>query len=248
MKKLAIILSVILIPIFFSCEKISDVIEESGLTNEEIIQGLKEALRVGTDTAVSIVSQLDGYYGDPIIKILLPPEADIIVNNANSPLLTAIGVSQMIDDVILSINRSAEDAATEAASIFINAISSMTISDGLSILNGSDSAATHYLRITTNSDLHNLFKPKMQTSLNKPIVGGTSAQDTWTSLTNQYNSVANTLAGQLAGLTPVTTQLDDFITSKALDGLYIKIAEEEKDIRNNPIARINDILKKVFGP
>ena len=99
----------------------------------------------------------------------------------------------MVDDVILSINRSAEDAAPEAVSIFGNAITSMAISDGLCILNGSDSAATHYLRITTNSDLHALFKPKMQTSLNKPIVGGTSAQDTLNSLTTQYNSVAKLL-------------------------------------------------------
>lgn len=232
---------------FFSCEKVTDIVEEGGLSDEEIIQGLKEALRVGTDTAVSIVSQLDGYYGDPIIKILLPPEADIIVNNANSPLLSSIGVSQMIDDIILGINRSAEDAATEAAPIFVNAITSMTISDGLSILNGSDSAATHYLRITTNSDLHSLFKPKMQASLNKPLVGGVSAQNTWTSLTNQFNSVANTTAGQLAGLSPVNTQLDDYVTQRGLDGLYVKVADEEKDIRNNPSAQVTDILKKVFG-
>lgn len=247
MKKAIVVLVALMIPFMYSCEEADEIIENIGLSDSEIIAGLKEALTVGTDTAVSIVSKVDGYYKDEVIKILLPPEADIIVDNLNNPLLQGLGLDQVIEDVILKINRAAEDAAGEAAPIFWDAITDMTIADGYNILHGEDTAATHYLRQNTFSELFDLYSPKMQTSLNKDIVAGVSAQDTWNTLTGQYNTVANSLVGQLAGLEPVNTDLAAYVTKKGLDGLFVKIADEEKAIREDPLARVTDLLQRVFG-
>lgn len=247
MKKLLIVLFAFMIPLFYSCEKADEILETLGPTNAEIISGLKEALTIGTDTAVSIVSKVDGYYMDEIIKILLPPEADIIVDNLDNPVLQGLGLDLLVEDVILKINRAAEDAATEATPIFWDAIISMTITDGYNILHGEDTAATHYLRENTFEDLHTLFTPKLQNSLDKEIVAGVSAQETWNTLTGQYNTIANSIIGQAAGLEPVNTDLGDWVTTKALDGLFVKIADEEKAIREDPLARVTDLLRRVFG-
>jgi hypothetical protein len=247
MKKFFIVLSILMVPLFYSCEEADEIIESLGLTDTEIIAGLKEALTVGTDTAVSIVSKVDGYYKDELIKILLPPEADIIVDNLDNPLLQGLGLDLLVEDVILKINRAAEDAATEAAPVFWNAITGMTIADGYNILHGEDTAATHYLRVNTFGPLTQLYAPKMQTSLDKDIVGGVSAQDTWSTLTGEYNTIANSVVGQLAGLEPVNTDLGEWVTVKALDGLFVKIADEEKAIREDPLARVTALLERVFG-
>ena len=209
--------------------------------------GLKEALTVGTDTAVSIVSQVDGYYKDEVIKILLPPEADIIVDNLDNPVLQGLGLDQLVEDLVFRINRAAEDAASDAAPIFWDAITGMTISDGYNILHGEDTAATHFLRENTYQNLFNLYSPKMQASLDKDIVAGVSAQDSWNTVTDQYNNVANSVVGQLAGLTPVNTNLGEWVTGKGLNGLFVKIADEEIAIRQDPLARVTDLLKRVFG-
>ena len=245
MKKLIFGLIVIMLS-FTACEDTNFPIDIP-LTETEVIAGLKEALTIGTDTAVSIVSKVDGYYMDQLIKINLPPEADIIVENANNPLLQAIGVDSFIEDIVLKMNRAAEDAAKEATPIFVNAITSMTIQDGFAILNGEDTAATHYLREKTYTELQNAFQPQIAVSLDKPIVAGVSASDTWSSFTSLYNSVANSIAGQLAGLTPVDTELDAWVTKKGLDGLFVKVADEEKDIRTDVSARVTDLLQRVFG-
>ena len=249
MKKSLILFAVLSLTFFNSCDEgtINNIINSTSLTDEEIAEGLKEALIVGTDTSVSIVSALDGYYKDEIIKIFLPPEADIIVDNKDNALLQAIGINALIDDMVLKLNRAAEDAAIEAKDIFVNSITSMTIIDAVDLLYGEDTAATHFLRITTSDALKSAFKPKITTSLNKPIVGGVSTNDTWESFTGKYNDVANTLAGKLAGLTPVETELDSYVTWKALEGLFYKLSLEERDIRTDPLARVNDILQKVFG-
>ncbi len=248
MKKLFIILSLLIS--FTSCEDtddIIDIIENVGLTEAEVIEGLKEALKVGTDTAVTTVSKVDGYFLDELIKIYLPPEADILVENTNNPLLSTLGVDDFIEDMILKLNRAAEDAATEATPIFIDAITEMTIQDAFDILNGSDTSATHYLREKTFTDLQEAFQPKIATSLNKPLVAGISAAETWNSFTILYNDIANSLVGQLAGLTPVNTELDEYVTTKGLQGLFVKVADEEIAIRNDALARVTDILEKVFG-
>jgi hypothetical protein len=247
MKKIFIMLMALVMPFMYSCDEADDIIQNLGLSDAEIIAGLKEALTVGTDTAVSIVSQEDGYYKDELIKILLPPEADIIVDNLNNPLLAGLGLDQLVEDLIMKINRAAEDAATEAGPVFWDAITGMTISDGYNILHGEDTAATHFLRENTFNELFQLFEPTMQNSLDKEIIAGVSAQSTWTTLTDQYNNVANSLVGQIAGLEPVNTDLGEYVTTKGLNGLFVKIAEEEIAIRQDPLARVTDLLRRVFG-
>lgn len=248
MKKIFIILSILIS--FTACDDTKDIVDvfsDGQLTESDVIEGLKEALVISTDTAVTTVSQVNGYFLDELIKIYLPPEADIIVENVNNPLLSTLGVDDFIDDMILKLNRAAEDAASDAIPIFVDAIAAMTIQDAFDILNGSDTAATHYLREKTFIDLKEAFQPKIASSLDKPLVAGISASETWTTFTGLYNDIANSLVGQLAGLTPINTNLDEYVTTKALQGLFIKVAEEEQDIRTDPLARVTDILEKVFG-
>ncbi len=243
-------LLIFLIGLFLtSCDVLQDVvkvIDESDinlpLTEQEVIDGLKEALRVSTDTAVSVVSVINGYYGDKLLKINMPPEADLIMEYKDNPLLQAAGVSKLIDDVILRMNRAAENAAKSATPIFVNAIKSMTIQDAFTILNGSDTAATNYFRKKTYNQLKASFKPKIKTSLNKSLVGNISANKAWTSLTGAYNDVAT-----FTGWKKVNTQLDEYVTNKALNGLFVKVKAEEIQIRKNPQARVTDILERVFG-
>jgi len=213
------------------------------LTQNEIIAGLKEALVVGTGNSVNVLGVANGYYGDDLVKILLPPEADIIVDNIGK----IPGGQQLLEDVLLQINRAAEDAVSEAKPIFVNSIRSMTISDALGILQGDDRAATRYLQQTTYDGLFALYRPKIQSSLDKKLVGNISTAQSWNTLTSRWNEVAGSLVGQIAGLQPVETKLDEYLTGKALDGLFLKIGEEEKQIRENPLARVTDLLKRVFG-
>ncbi len=212
------------------------------LTEEDIAKGLKEALRVGTDSAVATLSQLNGYYGDDLVKILLPEEAKIIVDNAN---IIPEG-QKVIDDVILSINRAAEDAAKEAGSIFYQAITEMTITDAVNILNGSQNEATNYFKSKTYDKLFDLYNPKIKTSIDKEIISGVSAGKTWDTMTKNYNTLANSFVGKMADLKPVDIDLNEYLTQKALDGLFLKIETEEKLIRTDPAARVTDILKRVF--
>ena len=213
------------------------------LTTQEIIAGLKEALVVGTGKSVDILGAVDGYYKDEMVKILLPPEADIIVKNVNK----IPGGNQLIENALLRINRAAEDAVTEAKPIFVNSIKSMTISDAVSILKGADNAATQYLHKTTYNQLIELYKPKIGNSIDKKLVGNISTRQSWDELTGKWNEVANSVVGQVAGLKPVETELDEYLTQKALDGLFLKIEAEEKRIRKEPLARVSELLKRVFG-
>ncbi len=215
---------------------------DAPLTETEIASGLKEALRVGTDSAASKLATKNGYFGDEIVKILLPPEANIIVDNAGK----IPGGQKLVNDVILGINRAAEDAAKEAGPVFYKAITEMTIIDAINILKGADNAATEYFKAKTYQDLTNLYSPKIKGSLDKELVAGYSAGDTWTTMTTNYNKVASSFVGQLADLKPVNVELETYLTQKALDGLFLKLANEEKKIRTDPIARVTDILKRVF--
>jgi hypothetical protein len=238
----------ILLFAFSSCAELAQLAQQSldsqkPLTQNEIISGLKEALVVGTGKSVDILGVTDGYYKDELVKILLPPEANIIVNNIGK----IPGGQQMLEDVLLRINRAAENAVTEAKPIFVNSIRSMTINDAVGILRGEDNAATDYLRRTTYDGLFQLYQPKIQASLDKNLVGNISTSQSWNTLTSGWNSVANTLAGQIAGFKPVDTKLDEYLTGKALDGIFLKIEAEEKLIRKDPLARVSNILKRVFG-
>jgi len=212
------------------------------LTEEEVANGLKEALRVGTDSASARLSVTNGYYGDELVKILLPKEANIIVDNASK----IPGGDKLIEDVVKSINRAAEDAAKEAGPIFWTAVKKMTIQDAFTILNGETDAATQYLKSNTYQELFKLYNPKIQKSLDKEIAAGVSTNESWESLTGRWNKIAGNTLGQIAGLKTVDVDLDHYLTEQALNGLFVKIADEEKNIRQDPTARVNDILERVF--
>jgi len=240
----AIILSVFL---FTGCAELSQILQTAStvqeLTEGDVISGLKEALIIGARNAAGRLSSEGGYYSDLAVKIPLPDEAKVIVENVSK----IPGGEKLLEDVVLSINRAAEDAAKEAAPIFVNSVTQMTVTDAFGILKGADNAATQYLVKTTYNELYNLYKPKINISTNKDIVAGISAQESWTTLTGKWNTVANSIAGRLAGFKPVTTDLDDFLTKKALDGMFLKVEGEELKIRKEVSARVTPILQKVFG-
>ncbi|MFO7669327.1 MAG: DUF4197 domain-containing protein [Bacteroidales bacterium] len=213
------------------------------LSETEVAEGLKEALITGSRNASALLSAVDGYYRDEWVKILLPEEAKVIIDN----LSKIPGGDKLVEDVILSINRAAEDAAKEVSPIFINSIKQMTIHDAFGILKGADNAATQYLVKTSRTELYNLYQPKISQSTGREILGGVSARESWDALTGKWNMFANSVAGKLAGFTPVNTDLDDYLTNKALDGMFLKVQEEEKKIRQNISARVTPLLKKVFG-
>ena len=213
------------------------------LTETEVVNGLKEALETGAKNSASILSLENGYYGDPLVKILLPEEARVIVDNISR----IPGGDKLVEDVVLSINRAAEDAAKEVAPIFVSSITGMSINDAFGILRGENDAATAYLRNTTYDNLYALYKPKIGQSIEKDLVGNLSAHDAWNTLTSQWNTVANSVVGRLANLTPVETDLTDYLTNKALDGMFFKVEEEEFKIRTQISARVTPLLQKVFG-
>jgi len=233
--------------IFTACAELTTIMEtydiDVPLTEYEVSSGLKEALRVGTDSAATRLGALNGYYGDELVKIMLPEEAGIIVDNISK----IPGGNKLVEDVVMRINRAAEDAAKEAGPVFWGAIKNMTITDAFNILNGGEKAATDYLHKQTYDELFKLYNPKIQTSLDKEIVAGISTNESWESLTGKWNTIAESPIGQFADLEAVKTDLDAYLTEKALDGLFVKIAQQEKLIREDPIARVNDILKRVFG-
>jgi hypothetical protein len=201
----------------------------TGLSSEEIAEGLKEALTNGISKGSDLVSQLDGYYKNPEIKIPFPPEAKKAEDR-----LRQMGLGKDVDNFVLTLNRAAEDAAKEAKPIFVTAIKQMTIQDAAGILKGQPDAATQYLKGTTSSPLKEKFKPIVQASLSK-----VNATKYYSDLINTYNKIPM--------VTKMNPNLDDYATDKAIEGLFVMIAKEEKNIRSNPGARTSELLKKVFG-
>lgn len=243
-KRLLILTSAMLL--LAGCAELLKIMETVGtapLSEQEVVNGLKEALITGAKNSAGRLSATDGYYRDLAVKILLPDEAKIIIDN----LSRIPGGDKLVEDVIVRINRAAEDAAREVAPIFVSAVTQMTIADAFGILRGEDNAATMYLNRTTYDDLYSLYKPKIQVSTEKKIVAGISTKESWETLTEKWNSLANSMAGKLAGLKPVNTELDDYLTRKALDGLFLKVAEEELKIRKDVSARVTPLLQRVFG-
>jgi hypothetical protein len=238
------VLSVILLS---GCAELNTLMQsipaDAPLTEAEVAKGLKEALIIGSENASAILSAVDGYYGDELVKIYLPEEASVIIDN----LGRIPGGDKLVEDVVLRINRAAEDAAKEVTPIFVNSITQMTIYDAFAILKGADNAATQYLRNTTRTDLYNLYKPKIRQATGKDILGGISARESWETLTGKWNTFANSVAGKMAGLDAVNTDLDDYLTNRALDGMFLKVQDEEKKIRTNISARVTPLLEKVFG-
>jgi len=229
-----------------ACAELLNVVQSTGtapLTEAEVISGLKEALITGANNSCRILSAENGYYGDALVKIMLPDEAKVIVDNISK----IPGGDKLVEDVVLRINRAAEDAAKEAAPVFINSIRQMTVQDAFNILRGADNAATSYLRNTTYSELYALYKPKIQASTDKDIVGTVSTTDSWNTLTGKWNTLANSVAGRIADLKPVNIDLNDYLTTKALNGIFLKVETEELKIRKDVSARVSPILQRVFG-
>ena len=202
----------------------------TNLTSSEITSGLKEALKVGAQNATKQLSAQDGFFKNAAIKILLPKEASQVEQT-----LRSIGMGSLVDQAVLSMNRAAEDASKKAAPIFINAISGITINDGLAILQGGNDAATQYLRSRTTTQLTNAFRPVIQNSLDK--VG---AEKIWNTVFTTYNKLP--LIRE-----KVNPDLVSYVTEKALDGLFKTIAQQELKIRTDPAAQVTSILRKVFG-
>ena len=199
------------------------------LTTAEVADGLKEALIKGISNGSDIVSQVDGYFKNPEIRIPFPPEVKKVEDK-----LRQIGLGNEVDKFVMTLNRGAEDAAKEAKPIFITAIRSMTIQDAWSILKGEDNAATEYLKRTTSAQLKEKFSPVVQNSLNK-----VNATKYYGEIVTRYN--------QIPFVQKVNPDLNDYATDKAIEGLFLMIAKEEKNIRDNPVARTTELLKRVFG-
>ncbi len=216
---------------------------EAPLTEKEVAKGLKEALTRGADAAVRELAKKDGYYGDALYRLVLPPEANPIIENIER----VPGGKKMMDDLVLRINRSAEEAASGAYPIFADAVTDMTIADAFAILKGNDDAATQYFRSKTYTRLVDLYRPKLNGALDKKLVGDISANDTWNALRDLYNKAAASPVGKLNKMKTVDIELSRYLTEKALDGMFLKVADEEKAIRKDPVKRVTQILKRVFG-
>lgn len=201
----------------------------AGLTNTEAAGGLKEALIQGISKGADQASKTDGFNLNRLIRIPFPPDAQRVATT-----LRSIGLGSQVDKFELSLNRGAEDAAKSAKPIFLSAIKSLTFSDVWGILTGSKDAATQYLKRTTTARLTTAFMPIMQQSLDK-----VDATRYYSALTTRYN--------QLPLARPVQTDLNQYATGKAVDGLFTLIAQQEADIRENPVARTTALLKRVFG-
>jgi len=215
--------------------KQSDNARSKAINNDEIVSGLKEALKIGTDSAVARLNKTDGYFRDAVVKILFPPDFVRVEKYIRKTLPAS---ASSLDDVVMKMNRAAEAAATEAKPIFVNAITGITIADGLNILKSSDSiAATKYLRTSTEASLKALYKPKIQTAMTKAGV-----QQAWQKIASVYNPVS-----RFIGEKKIPTDISDYVTAKALDGLFIKVGQEEARIRKDPVARVTTLLKKIFG-
>jgi hypothetical protein len=200
------------------------------LNQEDIANGLKEALTIGAEKGCTKLSQTDAFLKNAALKILMPPEAQKVEKT-----LRGLGFNQLADDFIISMNRAAEDACKTAAPIFVKAIKEMSITDGIQILKGSDSSATTYLRTKTQDILTAKFKPIIKNSLDK-----VDATKYWEKIVTTYNAIP--LVNK-----KVNPDLAAYVTEKSMLGIYTEIALQEKDIRANPVARTTDLLKRVFN-
>ncbi len=200
-----------------------------GFTEKDAADAIKEALVNGTGESVKFVSALNGYLGNPEIRIPFPREAKDVETK-----LRAIGMGKKVDEFNESMNRAAEQAANEAKSIFISAIKGLTVKDAINIVKGENNAATLYLQRTTSPDLKVAFQPKIKASLDN-----VNATKYWGDLITAYNKIPL--------VKKQNPDLTEYVTGKAIDGLFVMIAKEELKIRQNPAARTSELLKKVFG-
>ena len=203
--------------------------QRGGLSDNQIINGLKEALQVGAGNAINITGRLDGFFKNAAIKILLPKQLNTVGKG-----LRAIGQGQMVDEFVMSMNRAAEKAAPEARKIFVDAIKQMTFDDARKILFGTDTAATEYFKGRTSERIATAFRPIISKSMDD--VGATRQ---YKDLIARFKDIPFAKMQSL--------DIDDYVVGRSLDGLFYMVGEEEKKIRKNPAARITSILKDVFG-
>ncbi|TAH24686.1 MAG: DUF4197 domain-containing protein [Cytophagales bacterium] len=201
----------------------------ASLTENEIVGGLKEALINAAQNSSSILNQLDGFNKNMKIRIPFPPECQIVARK-----LRDMGMGSKVDEFETTLNRAAEQAAKDAAPIFVNAITSMTIVDAKDILTGQDTSATSYLRKNSTPALYSAFNPTIANALNNTL-----ATSKWKEITTIYNKIPF--------VSKVDTDLPRFTTNRALQGLFVVVAEQEQKIRKDPAAQVSDLLKKVFG-
>jgi hypothetical protein len=202
---------------------------KGGLTNDEVVSGLREALTTGAKSAASSASLLDGFYKNQKIFIPWPAEA-----KAMKDKLVMLGMQGQVTQFEESVNRAAEEAAKSAFDIFASAVKGMSVSDGFAILNGSDTAATHFLRDKTTPELTEKFRPIVKAAMDKVRV-----TEYWNPLVTKYNKIP--------GVTKQNPDLEAYVTAKAINGLMLLISEQEAKIRKDPAAQVTDLLKKVFG-
>lgn len=274
---------VLMLFLFSSCDEddIGGILNDSeNASSKETADALKEALQVGTDTAVAVLSAQDGYYKDLAVKLLLPEElqnsresfrsqsfsifgfgtitgADLYDNG--SVHLNINSMAEREEALILGLNRAAEEAANTAAPIFVDAISNMTINDANEILFGTDTAATFYLKSNTSTQLFNNYEPEIEEALNSVRIDGKSVVTLYEEYVNSYNSILNTsfmvdfmgntsTIGAELGMNSVeTTDISAYATNRALDGLFLKVGEEEENIRKDPLARVTDLLERYLA-
>lgn len=199
------------------------------LSQQQAGAALKEALSTGIQEATARLSAVNGYYGNPLLRILMPDDAKPVVNT-----LQRIGMGYLVDSAVLAMNRAAEKAATKAAPIFLNAIRQMQWQDALQILKGSDTAATAYLRKNTYTHLAQAFRPVIDSSLQQ-----TGATNWWEKLFTTYNKIPFTRK--------INPDLSGYVTDKALQGLFLTMGEEEKKIRAHPEQQASALIRNVFG-
>ncbi len=204
--------------------------KSGGLTQTDISEGLRQALQVGAKNATGKLSLKNGFFGDALVKVLMPPEAKKVETT-----LREIGMGQYVDDAVLAMNRAAEDASAKALDVFVTAIKNMSIQDALSILNGGNDAATQYLKAKTTAQLTSAFRPIIQQSLNK-----VNATKYWSTVFTTYNKLPTTFH-------KINPDLPAYVTERALNGVFVYVAQEEGKIRKDPAAQVTDLLKKVFG-
>ena len=212
-----------------SCDTLSQ-LPGVGFTESEAAEAIRQALDQGTGKGINFLNRTDGFFGNEAYKLFLPPDAQRIEN-----ALRTVGLGSQVDKAILQINRAAEDAVGYAKPIFVDAIKQMTITDAINIVRGSKDAATQYFRIKTTDRLIAAFSPIVKNSLDK-----LNATRYYADIVNTYNNFPTTFK-------KINPDLPSYVVGKAVDALFDRIAIEEANIRENPVARTTEILRKVFG-
>jgi Protein of unknown function (DUF4197) len=220
------VLLAIVIPSVISQPAAADIAD---ISNADAASGLRQALTDGSAAAVKLLSQENGYFGNPKVKIPLPPSLQKVEG-----AMRMMGMKKQADELVLSMNRAAEAAAPEARQLLVDAVKKMSVQDAKGILTGGDTAATEYFKRTTQDQLTQRFLPIVKKATDR--VG----------LAQQYNSLAGQGA-QLGLVKKDDASIESYVTRKALDGLYLMIAEQEKSFRQNPVGATSNIVKKVFG-